>query len=220
MLKNISIWRTLCPDYEIKEWNEDNFDITELPYTQIAYEKNNYAYVSDVARLYALMQDGGIYLDTDVQLLKSFNSFLSSICFVGFERKSSIGTCMIAAEKGCSFIKDFYNVYRKLRTYPSIMQPNTFIAFRLLKEKGLVDDNSFQRLVDYCDIYPKDYFTGKDFETGKIMKTKNTVCIHHFSATWLPFYTRIELKFWNFFGMKNQNIIRNVGRIVKRITKK
>lgn len=206
----------MCPDYIIKEWNETNFDVNKLFYTRIAYEKKNYAYVSDVARLYALLNDGGIYLDTDVEVVQPFDGYLDNKAFIGFERQGSIGTCVIGADKNSRFIMDFYREYETITEYPKILLPNTFIAFRILSNKGLKDNNCYQIIDDYCTVYPKDYFTAKDFETGRIYKTSNTVSIHHFSATWLPIWSRCELKFWNLLGLKNYDLIHKVSHFVKR----
>ena len=102
--KCIAIWKKLLPDYEFIEWNEDNFDINMIEYAKEAYNEKKYAFVSDVARLYALLQFGGIYMDTDVELLKPLDSFLNHRAFCGFESENFLSTAMIGADKGSEWI--------------------------------------------------------------------------------------------------------------------
>lgn len=111
VLNYIEGWRQMNPDYEIKEWNESNFDVNFCTYTREAYAIGCYALVSDVARIYALIKEGGIYLDTDVEVVKPFDSLLINQSFIGLETPYRLGTACIGAEKGCPWLKDFYSNY-------------------------------------------------------------------------------------------------------------
>ena len=91
----IEVWHRVLSDYEIKEWNEDNFNVDSLPYTAQAYKAKKYAFVSDVCRMYALLE-GGIYLDTDVRVLRTFNNFLKNKSFIGIEARNRLGTALTA----------------------------------------------------------------------------------------------------------------------------
>ena len=104
-------WKKYMPDYEIKEWNEHNFDVTYNEYTRKAYESKKWAYVSDVARLYALYTEGGIYMDTDVQVYQSLDKFLRHSFFTGFESSNYPVTATMGAEKGHPLIKEMLDVY-------------------------------------------------------------------------------------------------------------
>ena len=104
VINNIRNWQIVMPDYQIKEWNEDNFDLNSMTFTKEAYLVKKYAYVSDVVRLYALMTEGGIYLDTDVRALKPFDSYLHHSSFIGLEATSRLSTAVIGAMKATPWI--------------------------------------------------------------------------------------------------------------------
>ena len=105
--KCIKSWKKYCPDYEIIEWNEENFDINCCDYVREAYENRKFAFVTDYVRLYAMYTYGGIYMDTDVELLKPLDSFLQDAAFIGFENKESIATAIIGCNKENKFFKAF-----------------------------------------------------------------------------------------------------------------
>lgn len=189
--KNIDAWRRLLPDYRFVLWNEDNFDCSALPYTREAYENKKYAFVSDVARLQALKTQGGIYLDTDVELLKSLDPFLDHPAFTGFERERYLATGLIGAEKDSPWIEEFLALYEDLhfvREDGSFdLTPNVRrITEYMVAAHGLKTDNRFQEFPGLLTIYPGDYFSPLDSLTRKIHKTENTVAIHHFTGSWEP----------------------------------
>lgn len=175
----IAGWQKALPDYKIKEWNESNFPIKNWKYAIEAYRMKKYAFVSDVCRLYALYHEGGIYLDTDIQVLRSFDPFISLHSFAGYEAMDYIGTGIIGAEKGCKWIKDFLDTYTDdcfiLKSGNLKLLPN---VIRL---------RNFFKTYDNCmkpRIYPIDYFCAKDWNTGILKVTDNTVCIHHYKNSW------------------------------------
>ena len=112
--KCIESWKRYLPDYRLMEWNEDNFDIEKLQYTREAYTAGKYAFVSDVARIEALYQYGGFYMDTDVEVLKSFTPLLDSRCVLGMEEKEYVATSFMAFEKGHPLVKQFLDLYKNL----------------------------------------------------------------------------------------------------------
>lgn len=186
----MSTWKPLLPDYEFIEWNEENFNLNMNEYTKEAYENKKYAFVSDVARLYALFNYGGIYLDTDVELLKSLDPFLNHTAFCGMESDSNISTAMIGAEKGSVWIGDCLQLYDHRHF---VKQDGTFdyttnvtAISRLLRNKLNIElDNSFHDYIGYLSIYPSSYFSPLDFKTRLLCKTNSTVSIHHFDGSWL-----------------------------------
>lgn len=185
----INTWKKFCPDYEIIEWNENNFDINSNLYVKQAYEQKKYAFVTDYVRLYVLYNYGGIYMDTDVEVLKSLDSFLEHSAFSGFENNNQVPTGIMGAEKFNPWIKDLLDEYKDL----TFIKPdgsldlttNVVRITNLTKSKyNLNVASSYQNLNNVVVFYPFDYFCPKDWETGKINCTSNTHTIHHFAGSW------------------------------------
>ncbi|WP_066874224.1 glycosyltransferase family 32 protein [Clostridium mediterraneense] len=190
-LRCINSWKEIMPDYELKIWNEENFDITCNEFVYQAYNNKKYAFVTDFVRLYALYNYGGIYMDTDVEVIKPLNRFLKHRAFTSFENEYSIPTGMMAACKNNEWIKillDFYNDKEFKLDDGSIYNiPNTrTITDITLKNYNLKLNNKYQVLDNNIHIYPFDYFCAKDWRTGKINITENTYTIHHFMGSWVP----------------------------------
>ena len=208
----IESWKKNLPDFEIIEWNESNSNIDICQFCREAYNNSCFAYVSDVIRLVALYEHGGVYLDTDVQSLKPIDEFLECDAFVSFENEALLGTGVIGAKKGSEFIKDFLEIYKSKKfsnnTRDSSLT-NTVIAKEILEKKGIVFNNKRQQIKDYIDIYPSEYFSAKNSHTGIVRITKNTFFIHHFAASWFTprqqFNYRVslvlhKLGLWKFFA--------------------
>lgn len=166
----IESWHKYLPDYEIIEWNEENFNINFNEFTKKAYEEKKWAYVSDVARLFALYNYGGIYMDTDVEVYKQLDEFLNKKGFMGFEDIHYLSTGTIGAEQGNPVIKtilDFYNCkdfikYENWQDYIKYQETSPCIFTNILELLGLErDKNEEQHLRDFT-IYPRSYFHTKD----------------------------------------------------------
>lgn len=184
----IESWKKYCPDYEIIEWNEENFDINSNAYVKEAYEAKKWAFVSDYVRLWVIYHYGGIYLDTDVELLKSMDSFRKDEAFFAFENDTYIATGLgFGAEQGHPVIKvlldDYSNVHFRTESgfYDETPCPvrNTNVLLKL----GLQPDNTYQT-VSGAVVYPKEYFCPKNGEGGELFLTEKTVAIHHYNASW------------------------------------
>ena len=205
-LKCIKSWKEILPDYEIKEWNEDNFDLDLYPYAREAYDNKKYAFVTDVVRMWALYNDGGIYMDTDVEVLKPLDIFLSNKAFSGFENETSIPTGIMASEKGGKWAKDnldYYNDRHFVLEDGSLdMTTNVVTITNYMLKYGLVRKNSFQDFPGLVTFYPKDYFCPKDHVTREIQLTKNTYTIHHFDGSWLPTNKKIKDRIRRILGSK------------------
>ena len=188
-LKCIDSWKKHLPDYEIKEWNEDNFDVSSYQYAKEALENRKFAFVTDVVRLYALYTEGGIYMDTDVEVLKSYDPFLHHTMFSGFETDGYVPTGMMAAEKGSVWAKELLDGYNNRRFVLDDgsfdTTTNTKVITDYMITKGLKLNNTYQDIPGLCTMYPYEYFCPKDHRTGVINCTKKSVCIHHFAGTWL-----------------------------------
>jgi len=187
-LNCIVSWHKYMPNWEYKLWNEDNFDISSTPYTKEAYEAGKMAFVSDYVRLWVLEQYGGIYLDTDVEVFKSFEPLLTNHAFVGFEgsKRKPIGTCVMASEAHGKWITEMLNAYsgRHFILPDGTMDMRTNVQFitGIMAANGFRQDGTEQ---DYKDlhIFPVDYFSPRH-TTGEYIRTENTYCEHKGLASW------------------------------------
>lgn len=187
--KCIESWKKYCPDYQILEWNESNFDIAYNQFTKEAYDAKKYAFVSDIARLYALVTEGGVYMDTDVELLKPIDDFLQYgggvTCFQSED--NVIATGFLMCEKGFPLFREFLLSYNSLHfsnidgSYNLI--PNNILLTNLCVTYGLLRNNHFQQVKD-LSVFPRDYFSAKNPITKAITVTNNTYAIHHYDGSW------------------------------------
>lgn len=200
--KYIETWKKHMPDYEFMEWNESNFDMdSAIPYVQQAYEAKKYAFVSDYVRIQALYRYGGVYFDTDVEVLRPFEEFLEDREMVlGFESERSLITAFIAVTKEHPYIKEFMESYHE-RCFVKgdgsydLMTINEGFS-RLMEKQGVdLDCNQFQELYDgQLVVYPIEYFCGFDVVNWHERTTKNTYTVHHMAASWLPGLKGVKLK--------------------------
>ena len=190
VLSCLESWRKYLPDYTFVEWNEDNFEIDRWPYAREAYDNKKYAFVSDVARLYALYTQGGVYLDTDVELLGSLDPFLQHEAFTGYERGVDITSGVMGAKKGSPWIKENLDWYEGKHFQAEDGTLDLTINVRRITDflvaRGFRRDNTYQEIEGFVTVYPGDYFSPLDPLTRKIRKTENTVAIHHYLASWEP----------------------------------
>lgn len=165
----IESWKKYLPDYEIKEWNEDNFDVNFNDFTKQSYENKKYAFTSDVVRLYALYTEGGIYMDTDVEVYKPLDEFLNEEGFTGFEDVHYPATATMGAEKGNPVIKmmlDYYNcidfkMYEDWRDYINNQETSTCIYSNIFSLLGIDRDKNVEQHIKHFSIYPSNYFFTK-----------------------------------------------------------
>lgn len=187
--KCINSWKKYCPDYEIIEWNEDNFDLMSNIYVKEAYEAKKWAFITDYVRLFVLYNYGGVYMDTDVEIIRNIDAFLGDKAFSGFESNGFIPTGIMASEKEGKWAKlmlSYYdNRHFKLPDGGLDLTTNVVTITNLTKENYEITlDNTLQVTNGDVVFYPSDYFCPKDFKTGKINITPNTYTIHHFSGSW------------------------------------
>lgn len=193
--KCIASWRKFLPDYEIKEWNEENFDVNMIQYTAEAYVEKKYAFVSDYARFWILYNYGGLYFDTDVELVHSLDDITRRGAFIGIEK--SLATTErnpsgwvginpglgIGAEKGNKIFGDIIEKYNGMSFNISdgtVVKHTTDV----MKEHGFDGCNRLQTVGDIT-IYPDDVFCPMDSTTGLLHLTPNTISIHHYSCSWM-----------------------------------
>ena len=206
--KCIASWKKSCPDFEICEWNEDNCDYLSIPFMAEAYAAKKYAFVSDVMRLIVLEQYGGVYFDTDVEVVRDISPLLDDEGFIGFENDQFVNSGQVMAAKAHHpVIQAMIEEYKKLRftnadgttTPVGCPRLNTDVMERF----GLIR-NGREQVVAGIHVYSADYFNPMDSTTGKLTKTENTYSIHWYSMSWLP--KRVQMK-------------AKLGRILRRVLK-
>lgn len=225
--KCLASWKEYFPDYEIIEWNESNFDINCCQYVREAYEAKKWAFVSDYARFKILYEQGGVYFDTDVEVIKSFDDILKKGNFMGCENEVSAvnpgpGLAVapglgLAVAPGLGLIKEILEDYEKASFLNADGSLNlTTIVTRttnILKRHGLTNINEIQTVAE-VNIYPREYFCPIDMTTGKIEITPNTYSIHRYAGSWESKRNLFRGKVYRFinkaFGKKAANIARKI----------
>ena len=183
----IASWRRTMPDYDVRLWDSARSPITANDYVRQAYAVGKYAFVSDYVRLYALYHEGGIYFDSDVEALRSFDDLLGEPAFLGFERCGRVGPWLIASEPGNPVIRELLDEYEHRMFCDAQgkldLTVNTIPTTKLLIEKGLQPEDRIQRL-DGITVYPERTFCPKDPWTDEVTITPDTYAIHHFTGSW------------------------------------
>jgi hypothetical protein len=186
----IKSWKQFCPTYEIKEWNENNFDIFSNTYTSEAYDAKKWAFVSDYVRLKVLNDYGGFYMDTDVEILKPLDILRQYDAFSGFESNDSIPTGIIGAcahNEWISYLLEYYKDKHFLVNGQFDLTTNVQTITRMTAEKYSVQlNNKMQYFGNNMILFPFDYLCAKNFKTGELIITKNTMTVHHFAGSWIP----------------------------------
>lgn len=183
--KCIASWKKYCPDYEIVEWNEDNFDVFQNPYTTYTYQEKKYAFLSDYARLQIIEREGGIYFDVDVQVVRALDDLLEHEAFFGFETKERVNTGVgFGAVAGHAMVKAMLAEYDQVLdgAHGTIGCP--ILNTDALVKHGLILNGEKQRIMGAV-VYPIAYFNPYDDPTGKLNTTKETYSIHWFAKSWM-----------------------------------
>ena len=211
-IKCIESWKKYLPDYEIKEWNEDNFDVNTIQYTAEAYQAKKYAYVSDYARFWILYQYGGLYFDTDVEVIKPMDDIIEKGAFMGCEKNASdinrypdvnpgIG---LGVEPQLPFLKEMLDFYASLSFYKEnkngVYKTIVDYTSEMLHKYGLKSEDGIQHVANIT-IYPKDYFNPLE-HVNQLTITPNTQSIHHYAGTWVEPKEKIKKKVIKLLGPK------------------
>ena len=192
--KCIASWKKFCPDYEIVEWNEDNFDVHMNGYTRMCYEQKKYAFLTDYVRLVVIAEHGGIYFDTDVELLRPMDSLLTHPSFFGFEDAAHINTGVsFGAEPGNPAVQAMLAEYDPLLSGEQGIIGCPILNTNALQKLDLCLNGEKQDL-GIAVVYPIDYFSPYDDPTGRLNKTKNTISIHWYSKSWMSKGTILRSK--------------------------
>lgn len=223
-IKCIESWKKYLPDYEIKEWNESNFDVNIIPYTKEAYQCKKFAFVSDYARFWVLYNYGGLYFDTDVEVIKPLDDIIGRGPFMGCENEAGSEATTIGVAPGLGLgvnpglglykeILDFYSTIHFINV-DGTQNIHTVVEYttNILVKYGLRDINEIQECAGVL-VYPKEYFCPMSFKTKEMHITHNTYTIHHYSGSWLPF--DIKLKLYHPTLYKILMLLRKMNRLWK-----
>lgn len=213
-------WKKYLPEYKLKLWDESNFDINSNAYVKEAYNARKFAFVTDYVRLFALFSEGGIYMDTDVQVIKSLDHFLQFPAFTGFESDVDVPTGIIGSEKGGAWSKEqlacYENRHFLIRGKPDLTTNVQLISGNMARN-GFVLKNSYQVYKNCLHVFPKDYFCPKS-RTGVLILTENTHCIHHFNGSWQS--KRMKMKKFLFHKVLGTYFTDKLVRLKRSIIKK
>lgn len=211
ILNCIESWKKYLPDYEFKEWNENNYDVNKCPFIKEAYENKKYAFAADYARFDILYEYGGIYLDTDVELLKRIpDDYLNFEGFAGVESNNRINPGLIFAVMPKNpLVLNLKENYEKKHFINGKKQDLTTVVdytTDLFKKYGFQENNKRQTIKNF-EIFPVDYFCAFDFTFKEFNITENTISIHHYAFTWgsktQKFYYKFKIIIKNIIGKKN-----------------
>lgn len=231
----IASWKKFCPDYQIIEWNESNYDVNCCEYSSQAYKEKKWAFVSDVARYKILYEYGGLYFDVDVEIVRSIDALLNELGFIGFETLTSSFKAIsekpswiinpglaLGGEKGCVIFGKIFKEYAERSFYNADGSLNLenicSYSSKFFYKNGMKSENIHQNVLG-IHLYPKDFFNPMDTESGKIVITENTYSIHHYAASWTSNSEQRNVRLFrllNFlFGKRITKLIRNLYKNCK-----
>lgn len=223
--KCIESWKKYCPGYKIIEWNEKNFDINCIPFVKQAYEAKKWAFVTDYARLKIVYDNGGVYFDTDVELIKGIDDLVKLDAFLGTEEDELINTGLgFGAKKNHPMIKELMEDYH-CRIF-NFTDKNLYelacpiLTTQIFEKYGYVKNNLFQ-VIKGVAVFPKEFFAPMSSQTYELNITNNTYSIHHYTASWKPLkynYLRKAIKLSTRILGKNNTL--KLKEIVKSILNK
>jgi mannosyltransferase OCH1-like enzyme len=189
VIKCIDSWKKNCPGFEIKEWNEENYDVHKHPYMEKAYSEKKWAFVPDYGRLDVLYRYGGIYMDTDVEVLKDLSPLCVNMAYKGFENNEIVNDGQgFGCVPGMPIFKEMMACYNGDEPYETVNGIRHYIesprlCTKVLLKYGLIQNGKRQSVAG-IEIFPSDYFCPLDYDTGRLKITGNTYSIHHFDSSW------------------------------------
>lgn len=202
----INSWKKFLPDYDIKEWNEDNYDVNCIPFSKEAYDVSKFAYVSDYARLKILYENGGVYFDTDVEVIRNMDDLMAKGAWMAIEKHNNTLDADDMVNPGLGFavephnpvIKEIMSFYENTHyIFPDGHMeqiPIVPITSSVLKKYGLKPHAKDPYDCGGITIYPCEYFCPIEFLSNKLEITDNTYTIHHYSATWMSWTDKLKMK--------------------------
>lgn len=226
VLKCIESWKKYMPNYEIIEWNESNYDCHKVDFVDEAYNAKKWAFVSDYARFDILNQYGGIYFDTDVELLKSISDeMLNKNAFTGMESAGKVSPGLVFATIPNSLflneiLTSYNNAHFIIYGNPNFKTVNEFTT-ELLVPKGFINENKYQEVYDIA-IYPSEYFCGYDQDVHEYDIRPETISVHHYAGTWMESSKKraFQERLKKIIGIKNYKIILRIVRKIRNAKNK
>ena len=228
--ENIAAWKAMLPDYEFILWDAERFDLPKNLWVSEAIESKKFAFASDFIRLHALYFYGGIYLDTDVEILKRFDNILDLPYFIGSQHNGMIEAAIIGSEKRSDWVLNCMKYYDDrsfikedghfdMTVLPNIIQSRIETSRNIAKLEHREALRVFEVPADDKTLYlfPFDYFCAKDYETGKISVTDNTYTIHHFNSAWLPLCSKLRRKLTKRIGVQKAERLIEMARLRKLV---
>lgn len=206
-------WKKICPDYDIIRWDENNFDVNQNPFIKAAYEAKKWAFVSDYARLKVVYDNGGIYLDTDVELRKNLDSLREHGCYIGIQQNEFL--CNTGLGFGAT--KSNPVVLKMLESYDDLTfsESHTLelscprLNNAVIRSYGLVSNTEITDLPEVT-VYPPQYF---DPYGGKNLLCDETYSIHHYAASWTSEKNQFKRKIARWIGQDNIISIKSLLKI-------
>lgn len=219
--KCIRSWKKYLPDYQIMCWSEKNFDVNSTRFSKDAYENKKWAFVSDVARVYALKEYGGIYMDTDMMITKDVSGIVDKDFFVGWESELNVAVGVLGVkEKHHPVIEDLYDFYSHtaLNTVDLFSQSIPRLLTSLLRKKyDLQNDHmNTQTLGDGIVVYARDYFYPISSDNSPDLFTDRTCMIHYYTGSWLPRSQRIRNRVHDLLGERFGDVFLDWAVSLKR----
>lgn len=214
-------WKKYLPEYEWILWDTNKFDVNQNQWVSEAFKSKKYAFAADYIRLYAVNKYGGVYLDTDVEVCKTFNPLLHLPYFIGSEGNGIIEAGVFGSQPNSPWLADCLKFYdsihfvnsdgsHNIHTLPKVMMKQIQLNNEIIEADG-IEGLSESKEEGVLYMLPSDYFCAKDHGTGKITKTKNTFCIHHFAMSWIPknktFLPNIKRKLMSIVGINAVNFM-------------
>ena len=215
--KCINSWKKYLPDFDIKEWNESNFDIECCEYVKQAYKMKKWAFVSDYARFWILYHYGGLYFDTDVEIIKDMHSIIERGAFMGCE---TINKCApglgLGVNPGLGLYKEILDYYQELHFDMKNGITETVVdhTTHILKKHGWEGNGSVE-LIDGIYVYPPEYFCPMDYTTGSLNITDHTYAIHWYSASWQSSFSKFKTAIQHILGKDLTEKIKLLKRKVR-----
>lgn len=223
----MATWKKHLPDYEFIKWDLNRFDIDSSVWVKEAFEKKKYAYAADYIRMYAIYTMGGIYLDMDVEVIKSYDDLLHLDYFICYENsKAEVPeVAAFGAKKGCEWVGMVMNYYnnrcfvKKDGTFDQIILPR--VTKNVLQDNGvsfrdISSPKEMRGINNILYILPFEYFSPKSHVTGDSTITKNTYSIHHYLGSWIPCEQRFEHKFWLALGVKPHRFMWHLDKLLAK----
>ena len=221
-VKCIESWKKYLPEYELRLWNEETFDLDMYPYAREAYDNRKFAFVTDVVRLWALEKFGGVYMDTDVEILRPLDELMELPAFTGYEASLSTApvTGLIASAPHGIWVKEQLAYYENKHFIKSDgtldFTTNTVTIMRIMQANGFVNNGKYQVYKNDMHVFPVDYFC--PLTSTHILKvTKNTYCIHHFAGSWNEYTLPQLVKRWIIKHILGYKLTDKLVQIKRRI---